>query len=227
MVTEVDELVGNVIDELDRTGQRDNTLIIYTSDHGEMLGEHGLWLKNTLLENAARVPLIFSGPGMPKGKSISTPVSHVDMVATMMEIGGAATTGLRGHALGPMARGESSSHPGFAYSESHSEGNCTGSFMIRKGDWKYLYFTGGEALLFNMKDDPGELRQSDRSTPSTRRREAGATCAPDLSARSGQRHRPWRSRSRSGVGRHGEVGSVNRVSRRSLWVGWARRKPAR
>ena len=111
MVTEVDELVGNVLDELDRTGQRDNTLIIYTSDHGEMLGEHGLWLKNTLLENAARVPLIFSGPGMPKGKSIETPVSHVDMVATMMEIGGAATSGLRGHSLVPMARGESSAIP--------------------------------------------------------------------------------------------------------------------
>jgi choline-sulfatase len=157
MVTEVDEMVGVVLDELDRTGQREKTLIIYTSDHGEMLGEHGLWLKNTLLEGAARVPLIFSGPGMPKGKTIETPVSHVDMVATMMELGGAATDGLRGHSLAPMAHGQASSHPGFAYSESHSEGNCTGSFMIRKGDWKYLYFTGGEPLLFQMKDEMGEF----------------------------------------------------------------------
>jgi choline-sulfatase len=152
MVTEVDELVGYVLDELDRTGQRDKTIIIYTSDHGEMLGEHGMWLKNTLLENAARVPLIFSGPGIPKGKTVETPVSHVDMVATMMELGGAATDGLRGHSLMKMER-----HPGIAYSESHSEGNCTGSFMIRKGDWKYLYFTGGEPLLFNMKDEMGEF----------------------------------------------------------------------
>jgi choline-sulfatase len=157
MVTEVDELVAQVLNELDRTGQRDNTIVIYTSDHGEMLGEHGLWLKNTLLEGAARVPFIISGPGIPKGKIIETPVSHVDMVATMMELGGAAVSGLRGHSLLPMARGEASAHPGFAYSESHSEGNCTGSFMIRKGDWKYLYFTGGDPLLLNLKNDFGEF----------------------------------------------------------------------
>ena len=152
MVTEVDELVGQVLAELDRTGQRENTIVIYTSDHGEMLGEHGLWLKNTLLEGAARVPLIVSGPGIAKGKVVETPVSHVDMVATMMELGGASTSGLRGHSLLAMDR-----HPGFAYSESHSEGNCTGSFMIRQGEWKYLYFTGGEPLLFNLKNDFGEF----------------------------------------------------------------------
>jgi arylsulfatase A-like enzyme len=55
-----------------------------------------------------------------------------------------------------MANGQASDHPGFAFSESHSEGNCTGSFMIRKGDWKYLYFTGGDPLLFNMKNEMGE-----------------------------------------------------------------------
>lgn len=158
LITELDELVGNVLDELDRTGQRENTLIVYTSDHGEMLGEHGLWLKNVLLDGAARVPLLLSGPGLPKGKTIRTPVSHVDMVATMLEAAGAGgAKELRGHSLAPMARGEAGSHPGFAFSESHSEGNCTGSFMIRKGDWKYIYFTGGPPLLFHMKDETGEF----------------------------------------------------------------------
>ncbi len=156
MVTEVDELVGKVLNELDRTGQRENTIIVYTSDHGEMLGEHGLWLKNTLLDGAARVPMIMAGPGLPKGQTASTPVSHVDMVATMLELGGASAQGLRGHSLVSMAHGRASNHPGFAFSESHSEGNCTGSFMIRKGDWKYLYFAGGDPLLFNMKNDMGE-----------------------------------------------------------------------
>jgi choline-sulfatase len=159
LITELDELIGSVFDELDRTGQTDNTFIVYTSDHGEMLGEHGLWLKNILLDGAARVPLIMAGPGLPRGKVINTPVSHVDLVRTVLDVGGASTSGsLRGHSLLPMARGEKGSHPGFAYSESHSEGNCTGSFMIRKGDWKYLYFTGDEPLLFNLEEDPGEFR---------------------------------------------------------------------
>jgi choline-sulfatase len=153
LITELDEQIGNILAELDRSGQRDNTLIVYTSDHGEMLGEHGLWLKNCLLDNANRVPMILSGAGLPKGKLIDTPVSHVDLIATMLDLAGAGVAkGLRGHSLAPMAGGQAGSHPGFAFSESHSEGNCTGSFMIRKGDWKYLYFTGGEPLLFNMKE---------------------------------------------------------------------------
>ncbi|MBI4873781.1 MAG: sulfatase-like hydrolase/transferase [Acidobacteria bacterium] len=152
LITELDELLGSLLAELDRTGQRDNTLIVYTSDHGEMLGEHGLWLKNCLLDGANRVPLVLAGAGLPRSKTIETPVSHADLVATMLDLAGAGMAqGLRGHSLAPMTRGQAGSHPGFAFSESHSEGNCTGSFMIRKGDWKYLYFTGGEPLLFDMR----------------------------------------------------------------------------
>lgn len=158
LITELDEVIGAVLAELDRTGQTENTLIVYTSDHGEMLGQHGLWLKNVLLEGAVRVPLIMAGPGIPAGKVVGTPVGHVDLVRTMLEIAGAPTGGsLRGHSLLPLMRGQPGSHPGYAYAESHSEGNCTGSFLVRKGGWKYLYFTGDEPLLFNLKDDPGEF----------------------------------------------------------------------
>jgi choline-sulfatase len=157
MVSELDELVGRVFDELDKSGQLDNTLFIYTSDHGEMLGDHGLWLKNVLLDNAARVPLLMVGAGLPRGKSVETPVAHIDMVATMLDLAGVPAGGLRGHSLVSLANGQMGSHPGFAFSESHSEGNVTGSFLVRKGDWKYLYFTGDKPLLFNLRDDPGEL----------------------------------------------------------------------
>ena len=166
MVSELDEYVGWVLDELEKTGQIDNTLFIYTSDHGEMGGEHGLWLKNVLLEPAARVPLIMAGAGLPRGKTVDTPVSHVDMVATMLDAAGVPKPQeLRGHSLLPLARGAAGSHPGFAFSESHSEGNCTGSFMVRKGDWKYLYFSGDDPLLFNLKDDPGEFHNLAGSKP--------------------------------------------------------------
>lgn len=148
MISEVDEYLGWILDKVDL----DNTLFVYTSDHGEMGGDHGLWLKNVLLENAARVPMIVAGAGLPRGKVVNTPVGHVDLIATMLELAGAPRpASLRGHSL------LDGSHPGYAYSESHSEGNCTGSFMIRKGDWKYLYFTGDDPLLFDLKSDPGEF----------------------------------------------------------------------
>lgn len=152
MVSEVDEYVGLVLDAVEKSGQLENTLFVYTSDHGEMGGDHGLWLKNVLLENAARVPLLMAGAGLPKGKVVEAPVAHADMVATMLDAAGAQPSRkLRGQSL---LRGE----PAFAFSESHSEGNCTGSFMIRKGAWKYIYFTGDEPLLFDLKNDPGEFR---------------------------------------------------------------------
>ncbi len=159
MVSEVDEYVGRVLDAVEKADQLDNTLFIYTSDHGEMGGEHGLWLKNVLLENAVRVPLLMAGAGLPKGKLVETPVAHVNMVATILDVAGAKPVRkVRGHSLRPLAEGKTAAHPAFAYSESHSEGNCTGSFLIRKGDWKYLYFTGDDPLLFNLKDDPGEFQ---------------------------------------------------------------------
>jgi len=159
MITELDRQVGVLVDELEKTGQRDRTLIVYTSDHGEMLGENGLWFKNVLLENAARVPLIMSGAGLPRGKVVKTPVMHVDAVATMLERAGLAPDPkLRGHSLTGLAEGRLGTHPGVAYSESHSEGNCTGSFMIRKANWKYIHATGYEPILFDLDRDPGELR---------------------------------------------------------------------
>jgi choline-sulfatase len=99
-----------------------------------------------------------AGGGMPQEKTINTPVAHVDLVATLLELARAPITPqLRGHSLLPMIEGRSSAHPGFAYCESHSEGNATGSFVIRKGDWKYIHFTWYDDLLFNVKEDPDEF----------------------------------------------------------------------
>jgi choline-sulfatase len=157
MITELDEYIGQIWNALERTGQLDTTVFIYTSDHGEALGEHGLWYKNNLYENAAHIPLVISGPGLPRGLKVDTPVAHVDLAATLLELAGVdRPSELRGHSLLPLIHGSPDDHPGFAYTESHSEGNCTGSFMVRKGDWKYIHFTWYEGLLFNLAEDPGE-----------------------------------------------------------------------
>jgi choline-sulfatase len=159
MVTELDEYIGRLMDAVESAGQVENTIVIYTSDHGETLGEHGLWYKNNLFEDAAHIPLVVSGPGIPSGQRIDTIVSHVDLIATLLEWADAPPPeGLRGHSLTSLLGGDGQPHPGFAYTESHSEGNVTGSYMIRKEEWKYIYFTWYEPLLFNLKDDPGETR---------------------------------------------------------------------
>ena len=158
LISELDDHIGMVWNALEETGQLGNTIFIYTSDHGEALGDHGLWLKNNLLEPAAHIPLTISGPGVPRGKRVEQAVSHVDMVQSLLEWGGAERgPELRGHSLIPLMNGSDGGHPGWVYSESHSEGNTTGSFMIRKGAWKYIHFSWYDDLLFNLDDDPGEL----------------------------------------------------------------------
>jgi choline-sulfatase len=158
MITEVDDYIGEVWRALEETGQLAHTIFVYTSDHGESLGEHGLWLKNNLYDVAARVPMVIAGAGVPRGRVVSTPVSHVDLIRTFLDVGGAEQPAkLRGHSLLPLLRGERGDHPGWAYCENNTEGNCTGSYMIRKGDWKYIHFTWFDDLLFNLADDPGEF----------------------------------------------------------------------
>lgn len=159
MITELDDYLGALINELERQGTLKDTVFVYTSDHGEMLGEHGMWLKRALFEGAAHIPIIMAGPGLPAGKVIDTPVSHVDLAATLLDLGGVRKPpGMRGKSLLPLIGGDTNAAPRFVYSECHNEGNCTGSFMIRKGDWKYLYFSYYVGnLLFNLRDDPGEL----------------------------------------------------------------------
>ena len=83
----VDAQVGRVLDKLKSTGLDKNTIVIFTSDHGYHLGEHGHWQKQTLFENATRVPLIFAGPGIKNGSEIAkAPVELLDIYPTLMEL---------------------------------------------------------------------------------------------------------------------------------------------
>ena len=157
MISELDEYIGKIYDSVEASGQLDNTYFVYTTDHGEALGHNGLWLKNNLYEGAAHIPLVFSGPGLTPGQRISEPTGHIDFVATMMEWAGLGKIKeLRGRSLTPLLKGEKESGTRFAYTESHSEGNPAGSFMVRVGDWKLMHFTWYSDYLFNLKDDPNE-----------------------------------------------------------------------
>ncbi len=168
MITELDESIGKVIRALKETGQYSNTLIIYTSDHGESLGEHGLWLKNNLYDCAIRIPLIISGPGIPANNRFDTPVSQIDLTPTMLDHARIEKPSyLRGKSFDRFFTPGKAGVDNVVYAENHSEGNCTGSFMIRKGDWKYIWFSEYGELLFNLADDPGEKKDLSGSSAYT------------------------------------------------------------
>jgi len=145
----VDAQVGRVLDALNQAELRDKTLVIFTSDHGEMLGEKGFWTKSVMYDSAARVPLILSGPGIDPG-DWSAPVSLIDLAPTIcaaMDIE-ADFTGVS--LLDPQ--------PNRAVISEYHDGGCSVGFtMLRWDHWKLVYYAEGHpAQLFDLVKDPEE-----------------------------------------------------------------------
>lgn len=159
MVTYLDEQIGVVLNALDEAGLRDTTRIVYTSDHGEMLGEHGLWFKSSMYEASVSVPFIISGPGIPRGKVSTTPIHLVDCFPTIVESVGArfepADSDLPGTSLLRIANEIDRDRT--VFSEYHTVYSERGVYMLRDQQYKYVYFTGLRPQLFNLATDPDEL----------------------------------------------------------------------
>ncbi len=153
-----DSKVGELVQTLDEAGLRDNTIVIVTSDHGDMLGERGLWYKMNFFEHSARVPLVIAGPGITKTEA-QNPCSLVDILPTMLDIAGNSDTELGmpidGRSLLPAARGEKDSGDE-AIGEYCAECASHPVFMIRRGDWKYIHCDIDPPLLYNIARDPDE-----------------------------------------------------------------------
>ncbi len=152
----LDHQVGEVITALESSGQLDNTLIIYTSDHGDHNGDRGLWTKMTLYDESAAVPMIVAGPGIPEGKVVSTLASLVDIYPTILDAAG-IEDGVEprpGIALQTLASGAHFDRP--VISEYHDGGSPTGMFMLRNARWKYNCYPGYAPELYDMHNDSGE-----------------------------------------------------------------------
>ena len=157
LVSFMDGNVGRVLSALEASGAAEDTLIIYTSDHGDNLGARGLWGKSTMYEEAAAVPLVLAGKGVPAGKVVQTPVSLVDVHPTLMDAFGCpAVAGTRGESLLRLASSAANAER-MVFSEYHAAGAATGAFMLRQGPYKYIHYAGMPPQLFNLQDDPGEL----------------------------------------------------------------------
>ena len=162
LITFVDDMVGQLVEALESTGQREDTLVIFTADHGEMMGEHGMWMKSNFHEHSSRIPMILSGPGVSSaGKRIADPVSLLDLVRTMVSLAGADTTSeavppLDGTNLNPLIRGEGPG-PDEVLSEYYANFTAAPMAMLRRGNFKYNHYLHEDAELYDLEKDPGEF----------------------------------------------------------------------
>lgn len=158
-VSFVDAQVGRVVDALDRLGLGENTIIVFTSDHGYHLGEHGMWRKNTLFENSARVPLIIVAPGGAKGQTALAPVGLVDLYPTLAELGGVQSPdNLQGQSLVPMLHEPTARGRGWAITQVGRSGGIFG-YSLRTARWRYTEWDEGRRgrELYDHDRDPQEL----------------------------------------------------------------------
>ena len=168
MIAEADAIVGEIVSALEASGLAGETVVIFSSDHGELALEHQQYYKMSLLEGSVRVPLILKGPGIEAGQRIDTPVSLVDMAPTICELAGIEPRrSFDGESLLPLARGETVESRGWALASYSGVTSNTMSWMIRKGDYKLIVHEGYPSRLFNLRDDPGELNDLIERQPET------------------------------------------------------------
>ena len=168
LVHRMDALIGQIVAALRENDLEENTLVLYTSDHGEQVGEHGLWWKQTFYEDSVKVPAILAWPGhLPAGTRCDRVISSLDLNATMLDaLGCPALPHSRGRSVLPLlADPQNAAWDDVAFSEFCQDAagaggpfSAEGIFqrMIRRGPWKLNYYHGQPCQLFNLQDDPRE-----------------------------------------------------------------------
>ncbi|MCA9267094.1 MAG: sulfatase-like hydrolase/transferase, partial [Planctomycetales bacterium] len=152
-ISSIDYNIGRILQTLKDLDQFDNTLIVFSSDHGLALGSHGLFGKQNLYEHSMRSPLVFAGPGVPHGESDALAYLF-DIFPTMADLQSLPTRDdLDGKSLAPVMHGEKS-----AVRDTVFLAYEKGQRAVRQGDWKlYRFPLVNHSLLFNLRDDPREL----------------------------------------------------------------------
>lgn len=157
-ISYIDEKIGNLLDVIERCGMAENTLMVFTSDHGDMLGERGLWFKMNFFEGASRVPLMIAAPQLAPGR-IDEPVSTLDFLPTLADLAGIDLKGIMPWTDGVSLIGVAAGRPrGAVLSEYAAEGTVAPMVSLREGPWKLNLCRADPPQLFNLTDDPDELR---------------------------------------------------------------------
>lgn len=162
----VDDKVGQLLHALEAGGLRDDTLVLFTSDHGDMLGERGLWYKMTFFEWSARVPMLFHAPARFAPRRVAQPVSLLDLLPTLLDLANAGQPAdnavaladpIDGHSLLPLLAGGPEDPQASAASEYLGEGAAAPVLMLRRGPFKYVYSEPDPEQLYDLSADPHEL----------------------------------------------------------------------
>jgi arylsulfatase A-like enzyme len=166
LCSEADGAFGRILWALEASGQIDNTIIVHTADHGEMMGAHGLIGKEVMYEESIRVPLVMRVPFQHvKPMHITTPVTNVDLVPTLLELmGGKIPESVQGQSLVPALKGEPLRR-NCAFVEWNREDNdsaskesSNGRALITPDGWKLIVYAGDECMLLNRIQDPLEMQ---------------------------------------------------------------------
>jgi iduronate 2-sulfatase len=158
----LDANVGRILDALDRLRLTDNTIVVFVSDHGYQLGEHGQWMKQTLFERSARAPLIVAGPGISsKGRSTSRIVEFLDLYPTLAALADVrAPRGVHGRSLMPLIKNPEAKwdHPALTQVRRGAAASAFMGYSIRTEKWRYTEWDGGKrgAELYDEVNDPHE-----------------------------------------------------------------------
>jgi len=162
----LDDKVGELLGTLEDCGFADDTVVVFCADHGDMLGERGLWYKMNFFEGAARVPLSFALPaafagqgGANAGRRVTAPVSALDVLPTLVALAGIDPASLAvpvdGHSLAPVLAGEEPA-PRTVAAEYMAEGSVSTMLMLRDERYKYIYCKADPVQLYDLDADPAE-----------------------------------------------------------------------
>jgi arylsulfatase len=153
MVENIDMWIGGYTRELEKKGALENTVIIYSSDHGEMLGDHSLWGKAVPYHPSVSVPLIIAGPGIRKNIFCKEPVTTLDLTATILEYAGIHTPeGMDSKSLRPFLEGTDEYNRQYVFSSFRKW------TMVYDGRYKFIEGFRDEEILFDLQEDPFETR---------------------------------------------------------------------
>lgn len=152
-----DAQLGRLLDALDATGL-DDTIVMFLGDHGEMLGERGLWYKMSFFEGASRVPLVVAAPGLVSPGRVPASVSLIDILPTLVELAGGSVDTLAspidGRSLMPHLRGQGGHDD--VIGEYLAEGALAPLVMVRRGRWKFIHTPSDPDQLYDLASDPEE-----------------------------------------------------------------------
>ena len=198
-ISYIDEKIGEILDVLKRTRQEEDTIVVFLSDHGDMLGERGMWFKMSFFEGSSRVPLMIAAPGMTPGR-VDMPVSTLDVTPTLTELAGIDLGEIRpwtdGESLVGVASGTHGR--GAVPMEYAAEGSVAPMVALRDDRFKLVLCEADEPLLFDLEADPQELKNLaadpahaavlDTMTKLTEKRWDLARFDADVRASQAQRH---------------------------------------